>query len=147
MADWVLGKNGKLYLAAEGAADLSAATELSNVKDVTVSMEKNDADVTTRANAGWRATAPGLKECTIEFEMVWKPSDANFEAIRDAFLNDTLVHLAALTGDKATAGSEGPRGDFSITNFSRGEPLEEAMTASVTAKLSKWTEWHEAAGA
>ena len=29
----------------------------------------------TRANSGWRATAPTLKECTIEFELVWKPGD------------------------------------------------------------------------
>jgi hypothetical protein len=39
------------------------------------------------------------------------------------------------------AGGEGIDGDFSITNFSRNEALEEAVTVSVTAKLSTFREW------
>jgi len=35
-----------------------------------------EADITTRGNSGWRATAPTLRECTVEFQMVWRPGDA-----------------------------------------------------------------------
>ena len=42
-------------------------------------------------------------------------------------------------------GAQGPLGDFSITNFSRNEPLEEGVTVSVTAKLAKFEEWVEVA--
>ncbi|KPJ69666.1 MAG: hypothetical protein AMS14_11390 [Planctomycetes bacterium DG_20] len=37
-------------------------------------------------------------------------------------------------GIEPAAGSEGPLGDFSITNFSRNEPLEDGVTVSVTAE-------------
>lgn len=142
MADFLLGMNAKIY---QGAADaaLSALTEMSNVKDVTLTLEAGEADVTTRANSGWRATAPTLRECTAEFEMMWKPGDAGFDAIKDAFLASSTLRLAILTGEKATPGSEGPLGNFSITNFSRSEPLEEGVTVSVTAKLAKFDSWVE----
>ncbi|MCC7350215.1 MAG: hypothetical protein IT446_06565 [Phycisphaerales bacterium] len=144
MADFLLGMNAKIY---QGAADaaLSTLTEMSNVRDVTLTMEAGEADVTTRANSGWRATAPTLRECTAEFEMLWKPGDAGFDAIKTAFLSAGTLRLAILTGEKATTGSEGPLGNFSITNFSRSEPLEEGVTVSVTAKLAKFDSWVEVA--
>jgi hypothetical protein len=145
MADeFILGMNAKIYQGPTGT-DLASLTEMSNVKDVTLNLEAGEADVTTRANQGWRATAPTLRECTAEFEMLWKPGDAGFDAIKTAFLTSATVALAVLTGDKAGSGTEGPRGDFSITNFSRSEPLEEGVTVSVTAKLAKFEEWVEVA--
>ena len=58
-----LGMNAKIYQGA-AEADLVDLVEMSNVKDVTLSMEAGEADMTTRANSGWRATAPTLRECT-----------------------------------------------------------------------------------
>jgi hypothetical protein len=138
--EFVLGMNAKIYQGAAGAL-LTALTEMDNVKDVTLSLEAGEADVTTRANSGWRATAATLKECTVEFQMLWKPGDAGFEAMRNAFLNSTQVRLAVLTGDSDTADSEGPLGNFTITGFSRNEALEEGVTVDVTAKLAVFAEW------
>ena len=140
MADFILGMNAKIYQG-DADADLTAMNEMGNVRDVTLSLEAGEADITTRANSGWRATAPTLRECTCEFEMVWKPSDAGFQAVKAAFLDATELALAVLTDEKATSGAEGPRGNWSITNFSRNEALEEAITVSVTAKLAKFEEW------
>jgi len=126
--------NAKLYY---GAARSSAATEMGNVKDVTLTLEAGEADVTTRANSGWRATAPTLRECTVEFEMVWDPTDAGFTAIKNAFLSAGLIALKVLD----QAAGQGPDGDFAITSFSRNEALEEAITVSVTAKLSVFRSW------
>ena len=142
--EFILGMNAKIYQGPTGT-DLATLAEMSNVKDVTLNLEAGEADVTTRANQGWRATAPTLRECTAEFEMLWKPGDAGFDAIKTAFLTSATIALAVLTGDKATSGTEGPRGDFSITNFSRNEPLEEGVTVSVTAKLATFAEWVEVA--
>lgn len=138
--EFVLGMNAKIYQGTAGA-ELAALTEMANVKDVTLNLESGEADVTTRANQGWRATAPTLRECTAEFEMLWKPGDAGFEAVKTAFLSAGTLRLAVLTGDLDAADSEGPVGDFSITNFSRSEPLEEGVTVSVTAKLAVFDEW------
>lgn len=151
MADFLLGMNAKIYQgqASDTPASLapSALTEMGNVKDVTLSLEAGEADVTTRANSGWRATAPTLRECSCEFEMVWKPGDAGFEAIKTAFLNAGTVALAVLTGAHDQAGAEGPIGNWSITNFSRSEALEEAVTVSVTAKLAAFGQWYVSSAA
>ena len=140
MATFVLGKDAKVYQGAAGG-DLATLAEMSNVKDVTLNLEAGEADITTRANGGWKATAASLRECSVEFEMVWKPGDAGFDAIKTAFLAGELVELAVLDGAKDAAGSQGPKGSFSVTGFSRSEPLEEAITVKVTAKLSVFDEW------
>jgi hypothetical protein len=108
--------------------------EIKNVRDVTLSLETGEADATTRGNNGWRATVATLKDGSVEFDMVWDSADDDFTAIRDAFLNKTALELAVLDGDVAAAGSQGLRASFMVTNFSRNEPLEEAITASVTVK-------------
>jgi hypothetical protein len=122
-----LGMEAKLYY---GAAGATATSELTNVKDVTLNLESGEADVTTRANAGWRATVGTLKTGSVEFEMIWDSDDAGFAAIKDAYFNNEPIALAILD----EAGGEGLDADFSITSFSRKEALEEAITVSVTAK-------------
>jgi len=91
MATFILGKDAKLY---HGPAGSTPSTEMSNVRDVTLTLEAGEADVTTRANSGWRATAPTLRECTCEFEMVWDPADAGFtrqKAARFAWCRGGIV--------------------------------------------------------
>ena len=143
MATYVLGMNAGLYQGAAGATDPSSMTEVDNVKDVTLSMEAGEADITTRGNSGWRATAPTLRECTVEFQMVWRPGDTVFDAVKSAFLTAGTVALAVLDQKRTITGAQGPLGDFSITNFSRNEALEEAIVADVTAKLAAFDEWVE----
>jgi len=128
-----LGMEAKLYYDPAGVGGSSWA-ELVNVKDLTLNLETGEADVTTRGNQGWRATVATLKDGSIEFEMVWDTADAGFTAIKDAYFNNTPVGFAIMDGDIVVAGSQGLHADFSITNFSRNEPLEEALTVSVTAK-------------
>ena len=142
---YVLGMNAGLYQGDAEATDPAAMSEVDNVRDVTLSMEAGEADITTRGNNGWRATAPTLRECTVEFQMVWKPGDTVFEAIKTAFLRASPVALAMLDQKVGITGAQGPLGDFSITNFSRNEALEEAIVADVTAKLAVFVEWHEVA--
>jgi len=143
MATYVLGMNAGLYQGAAGSTTPGSMSEVDNVRDVTLSMEAGEADITTRGNNGWRATAPTLRECTVEFQMVWKPGDTVFEAIKTAFLSAGTVALAVLDQKVGISGAQGPLGDFSITNFSRNEALEEAIVADVTAKLAVFVEWHE----
>ena len=138
LKEFRLGIKGKIYHGTAGSTGVPSK-ELSNVTDVTLTLDASEADVTTRDNDGFRATIAGLKECTIEFDMLYLPNDEGFKAIKNAWLKAEQIHLAALT----SANGEGPVGDFSITGFSRAEPLEEAIKYSVTAKLSQWEDWHE----
>ncbi|MBK9128180.1 MAG: hypothetical protein IPM13_10310 [Phycisphaerales bacterium] len=139
MPSFILGMDAKLYYGTAGSA---ANTLMGNVRNVTLNLEAGEADVTTRANSGWRATAPTLRECSVEFEMVWDPDDAGFTAIKTAFLTNGLVALKVL--DKLNG--QGPDGDFAITSFTRSEDLEEAITVSVTAKLSVFRAWASGGG-
>ena len=141
---FLLGMNAKIYQGDAGQA-LELLTEMSNVRDVTLTLEAGEADVTTRANQGWRATAPTLRECTCEFEMLWQPGDAGFEAVKTAFLTSTTLRLAPLTGARDASGSEGPLGGFAITGFTENQPLEEGVTVSVTAKMAVFDSWVEVA--
>ncbi|WP_428937766.1 phage tail tube protein [Fontivita pretiosa] len=129
-----LGLDAKLYFCVAGIGGTPTWTLLGNVKNVTLNLQKGEADVTTRANQGWRATAGTLKEGTIEFEMVWDTADAGFTAIQQAYFNNTLIGLAAMDGDITTNGSQGLWADCSIIDFSRDEPLEDAISVKVTAK-------------
>lgn len=123
----ILGMNAVLKY---GTAGTRAATNLTNVRNVTLNLETGESDVTTRANNGWRATVSTLKDASLEFEMVWEAGDAGFTAIKNAFFNNSAIALLVLS----SATGEGLDADFVITNFSREEQLEEAIMVSVTAK-------------
>jgi predicted secreted protein len=129
-----------------GAAGGTASTALTNVRNVTLNLEKGEADVTTRANNGWKATVGTLKDASIEFEMVWDTADAGFTALKNSFFGNTAIALLVL--DAATGG-QGLDADFMVTNFSREEPLDSAIMVKVTAKptlSSRAPSWHAASG-
>ena len=128
-----LGMEARLYRNT-GTYETPTWTEIDNVKDVTLNLETGEADVTTRANNGWRATAATLKDWSVEFEMVWDTADAGFTAIQEAYFDNTSIEFAVMDGDIATSGTQGLRATMAVTNFSRNEPLEEAITVSVTIK-------------
>jgi hypothetical protein len=128
-----LGLDARLYRNT-GTYAAPIWNEIKNVKDVTLNLEAGEADVTTRGNAGWRATVATLKDGSIEFEMVWDTADDDFAAIRDAFLNRGAIEFAVMDGDITVAGSQGLRATCMVTSFSRNEALEEAITVSVTVK-------------
>lgn len=112
-----------------GTAGQTATTEVKNVKDLTLTMESGEADVTTRATSGWKASIATLKEASLEFGILYDTEDADFKAFRDAYFGNTALSLFVTDG----AGS-GLDADWSITGFSVEQPLEEALSVSVTAK-------------
>jgi len=130
----VLGMDAFLYFCVAGAGGTPSWTEVTNVKDLTLNLEKGEADVTTRGNNGWRATIGTLKDASVEWEMVWDTEDDGFEAIKNAYMDNLPIGLAVLDRPVTDLEAEGLIADFSIVSFSRSEPLEEALTVSVTAK-------------
>ena len=127
-----LGMEAKLLYKAGGQAGAGSWVVMGNTKDVTLNLEAGEADVTTRANSGWRATVATLKEASVEWEMVWDTADAGFTAVKNSFFDNEPIGLQILD----ETDGQGLQADFSITNFSRSEALEEAITVSVTAKVT-----------
>ena len=122
----ILGLNCVLY---RGEAGQTASTEMTNVKDVELNLTTGEADITTRAANGWRSYAATLKEASLTFQMNYESDDADLKAMQTAFMNNSAI--AFLVGDDKGNGLDA---DFVITEFNIPQPLEEAVTVSVTAK-------------
>jgi len=122
----VLGLDAKLY---RGTAGVQAATLMENVKDVGVEVESGEADVTTRKAKGWRLSVATLKTATIDFEMNYDPTDADFIALQTAFFSNTP--LAFFVSDGLGTGLDA---DFTILKFSQQQPLEGPISVSVSIK-------------
>ncbi len=129
----LIGLNAKLYRNT-GTYGSPTWDEVTNVRDLSTNLETGEAEGSTRGGGGWRQVLTTLKDGTVEFEMVWEPGDTDFEAFRDAWLNGTLIDCWVLDGSSSTSGNQGLRAEFAVLNFSRPEPLEEVLTASVTMR-------------
>lgn len=125
-----LGTDGFTH---EGAAP-AGLTELTNIKDLGMPINKDQADVTTRANNGWKATLPTLKDAEITFDMVYDTSDAGMVQLQKSFFTDSNIAIAVLDGAKATVGTRGFWMDCQVTKFEKQEPLDGAQMVSVALK-------------
>lgn len=121
-----LGLDCKLM---RGTAGATATTEMKNVKNVTLNLEKAEADITTRAASGWRVYAGTLKEASIEFEMLYDTEDEDFTTILNAFLNGTALSMFVSDGS-----GSGLDCDVVITNCGQDQQLEEGVNVNVTAR-------------
>ncbi len=141
-----LGYECKLYYGtALGAGDTAVDggyTELTAAKDVSAPLDKAEADMTTRANNGWKSTRGGLKDGSLEFELKWDSDDAGVTFIRQAFMNNTKVLLAIMDGAITTNDNEGFVANFEIMSFPVNQPLEEGVMVALTAKPRDHQEWY-----
>ena len=142
------GLDCKLYIDDTPLADGPVGgnwSEVTLAREVSVNMEAGEADITARDNAGWKATRAGVKDGTFEVEAIWDPTDTELESLRAAFFAGSEIAMAAMDGDIAVAGSEGFVSNCYVTNFNRGEPLEEGVALSITLKPSGKQQWYEVA--
>ena len=111
---------------------------LTNIKDETLNMETALSDVTTRAANGWRLQVPTLSDASVDTQMLYLADDDSFASMRDKYLNKERILMGFFDDDPAASDPtvdvviNGLIGGFSITNFSIGRELEEAMMVDVT---------------
>ncbi|GAA5509160.1 phage tail tube protein [Novipirellula caenicola] len=102
--------------------------EIKNVKDLTVNLEKAEADASTRDNNGWRATVGTLKDASIEFTVLNKNGDTSFSMLQTLWSSGTPCDV-----DISDAG-----GSLTLTcevmTFNVNQNLEEVVSADVTLK-------------
>jgi hypothetical protein len=83
----------------------------------------------------------------VEFTLAGDTSDAGFQAIQNAFFNDTAI---ALFIADAETGGVGLDADFEVISFNRTEGLEEVINYAVnvkpSAKSTREPNWEGAAG-
>src|SRR5688572_24047788 len=114
----VLGLNAKLY---RNTATYATPTWdlVTNVKDLTLGLEAGEADLSSRASAGWRERAPTLRDAVVDWGMIWDNTDADFQIFLDAFTAGAAVGIAVMDGAIATTGSEGLRAMVGVFGFTR----------------------------
>ncbi|MDA9778750.1 hypothetical protein N9D38_09930 [Rubripirellula sp.] len=109
------------------------SVEITNCKDLTVSLEKAEADASTRANNGWRATVGTLKDASIEFTVLNKDNDTTFATLQGLFMS----------GDPCDVSISDAGGTLSLTcevmQFNVNQNLEEVISADVTLKPTQST--------
>lgn len=134
----VLSQNAKAYRNT-GTYASPTWSEITLVKDLTLNLTKDKADVTTRGSGGYKEFVDGLKDASVEFSHLWDTSDAHFTALRTAYTANTAVEVLILDGTSATSGAQGLRAHMMVESFTRNETLGEALMVDVTLSPVKNT--------
>lgn len=131
-----LGLEAKFYRNTASYAE-PTWNEITHVKDLTLNLEKGETDISVR-NTTWRLRRGTLKDANIEFTLqdnkTNSDAQADIDAFRDAFLNNTSIECLVLDGPLTESGAEGLRASMEVFNFTRNENLEEALMYNVTIR-------------
>jgi hypothetical protein len=129
MAVKKMGFEGLIYY---GAAGSTAATQITNSQDITISYDNEEGETTVRGSGSSvpiktsRVTAKGV---SIEWTMLVKTDDSTLEALRVAEAAGNPVALRL----KDNSAGKGFDGDV-ILNMQHGLPLKGEQTIKFTAK-------------
>lgn len=131
----MIGLDAKCYY---GAAGASATNELTILREVTTDLSRDDI-VSAFRESDKKSHEAGQMDVSVNLVVKNKTSDPGYQALRDAFLNRTLIALKIL--DKASG--EGPDADFAVLSMSRPEPidgvLEVTFAVGVNMDNSRWS--------
>ena len=120
------GFNGTLYIGTQGNGD-SASDEICDAKDVTINLTGETFETSSRCTAPWKSFIAGWREWSVDFTLVHENNKAAIDAIEAAFLAGTAISVRLIDED-----GDGYYGDVIVTNFTREEPMGDAMGRSVT---------------
>jgi len=159
MADILIpfGKDAVIYYCkCAGAQPSDEEFFFAGVKDVTVTMEKDEADASRRAFPGWHDQRVGMKNLRVSFDIAGVTVDGveagqsneitGLDIIRALYLTDLydaetgiclLIRAAGVepAADDDYTGS-GMWGDFLCTKFDRNEPLNDLQSYSVEMTMT-----------
>lgn len=128
----IIGADCKLYRNT-GTYETPVWDLIDIVENVSLNIEVGEADGSNRSS-DWKITKPALKDGSVEFNLINESGHADFEAIRDAVLNKTLLDLAVMDGAITADGSQGLRAEMHLFGFSRDEQLEQVVKIATKAK-------------
>ncbi len=109
--------------------------EITIARDVTLGLDKDEAEASIRG-VRWKMRLPTLKDAQITLEILHDPSVDDYNVLRDAYLNDTVLDIALADGVIATTGTQYFRSDQYVFGFTRKEPLTDALTVEIPLKLA-----------
>jgi hypothetical protein len=137
----VVGKDCKAYLNG-GTRAAPTWQEIKNAINVSANMGKGEADASARFS-GWKLTKGALKELEISFTYRYKRgTDAIFDTLVSAYLEDTPIEVAILDEEITVAGAQGPRAFCEVFSMNLTQELENTSEYEFTLKPT----YHEEGG-
>lgn len=128
-----LGYECKLQVSATAStAPAASSSELANIKDVTVTLNRTAVDATTRAAGAFKTYMPGQIDSEISFKMLAdgdSKSNSLCTTIRNAWLNGTALAMKISLGDGYYF-----MADFIVTDMSNGQALEDVVAYDIKVK-------------
>lgn len=128
-----LGYECKLQVSATAStAPAASSSELANIKDVTVTLNRTAVDATTRAAGAFKTYMPGQIDSEISFKMLAdgdSTSNSLCTTIRNAWLNGTALAMKISLGDGYYF-----MADFIVTDMSNGQALEDVVAYDIKVK-------------
>ncbi len=132
----VLGFNCHAYYNA-GTYGSPTWTEILPIRDMTLPQTDDDVDASSREGEGSKEVEPGMRDNSIEFDMVYNQADAAFAALQAGYNARSAVEFLVLDGPNSTAGSQGLRATMKLNKFTRKEELTGAVMTEVKATPAK----------
>lgn len=106
--------------------------EITIAKDVSVPITKDKADASHRGSK-WKMYLPAHKDATIDFDLIADTEIDDYDALRDAFTDDTVIDLAVADGAIATTKTQYFRAQCYIFAFSGDQAMSDAASTTVSA--------------
>jgi hypothetical protein len=104
-------------------------------RDVTLDMTKGTADLSRRGST-WRRNRGTIKEGSVSMEIIYDTADPAYDALVTSYLTGSIVDIALSDGPLPAGPAEYFRSEYEVTGFTRNEPLEDAVTVSVTLTIA-----------
>ncbi len=118
--------------------------ENGNIRNLTLGLTKEEFDISTRGDGGWKLLVGTLMAAGINADMIWRPGDGStgFDKILAAALvGGGELTLAIMDGDISVAGTQGLVANFNVMGGERSEELAGALTLKTTIKPSSYPDW------
>lgn len=123
------GYENKAY---RGTAGTTGATEMKNVMDLDWDDSMGSYEKTTRADGGTKSFRPGLREHKLTFSMIRNYTNADYAAIRAAYVARTPLAIKVTD----PTGADGLDADWNIDVMKKGEPIDGVSTVDVTCSIN-----------
>jgi len=132
-----VGLNCKFYRNT-GTYNSPTWTEITIIQDATLKLAVDKAQAFARLSK-WKQYLYALSEAPIDLKLLGDTSNAAYDAIWGAMINQTTLDLAMAEVAIATTGCEYWRGIYNVYQFQRSEQLEEGDTVDVAIDLAYQT--------
>ena len=120
------GFNGTMYIGTENNG-ATASDEVCEARDVTINLTAETMETSSRCDAPWKTYIAGWREWSVDFTLIHENDETQIDAIETAFLAGTVISVRLVDED-----GDGYYGNVIVTNFTREEPMGDAMGRSVT---------------